>query len=533
MALIGTETIGLDIGRTAIKAVRFRRTWNGHESTAYFHRPISGADGKENGETDGNGGGHDSRTARLLKDFFTTHSLSRSNCISTLPCRDIFIRQITLPFQNHTQLIKVVPFEVENLIPLPLEEVKVDYHLLTREKAVRQGVSNVLVAAAPAPRIREHLQLFAAAGIHQPVVDVDVLALFSYFQYHRRYMRLPDHAGIIDIGASKTTICLTFAGRPSFVRTIPWGSDCITEAMTKRYGCSLVEAERKKHEMSAQQMCPSLDALVNELRVSLHSYESTTKMRLRHVTLCGGGTRLRGLHEYVSEQLQLELLTRPGFGPVKCPPEFSVAFGSAVRAPMSKLPWQLRGRKSRSFPICIDFNRRNEQQHSRIEQTKRDWRLHSLRLLVIAMLMFADLSVRLYLAEERVRELKTAIHGRFEEVFPNNISGLDELDQASGALESVKKSLAGLGGNRPTMVETMAGLARRITPHLVRKVTMLTVETESIMLEAETNSFDSVERMKQSLRSMPGVHEATISDARIGEAPNQVLFRVTLNFNKP
>ena len=77
------ECVGLDIGQTAIKAVRFRRRLTGRESVEYFHLPLPF--GKpESGEP--------ARLSGHLRNFLWQHGLYGSGDIVTaLPCQDLFI----------------------------------------------------------------------------------------------------------------------------------------------------------------------------------------------------------------------------------------------------------------------------------------------------------------------------------------------------------------------------------------------------------------------------------------------------------
>src|SRR5688500_18153627 len=119
---MSTHTIGLDIGRTAIKAVRLRRTLMGRESVDYLCEEIP--------RSDQNMG--DVQKSQLLKRFVQKHRLAGSTVTTALHCGDLMIRTLALPFQDARKLMQVIPSEVESMIPLPLEDVAVDYELLTQ-----------------------------------------------------------------------------------------------------------------------------------------------------------------------------------------------------------------------------------------------------------------------------------------------------------------------------------------------------------------------------------------------------------------
>ena len=109
------ECVGLDLGQTAIKAVRFRRRLSGRESVEYFHLPLPYGKPVQ---------AEPARLAGHLRNFLWQHGLYGSGDIVTaLPCQDLFIRTLSFPFRDSAKLEQVVPFEVENLIPMALDEL--------------------------------------------------------------------------------------------------------------------------------------------------------------------------------------------------------------------------------------------------------------------------------------------------------------------------------------------------------------------------------------------------------------------------
>lgn len=153
------ECVGLDIGQTAFKAVRFRRRLTGRESVEYFHQPVP------YGRQEYTNPAH--RTA-MLRNFLWQHGLYGSGEIVTaLPCQDVFVRTLSFPFRDASKLAQVVPFEMENLIPMPLEDVTVGSLVLpareSQEGTEKSKGSDVLVTAAPKVKIAEHLRFMASA----------------------------------------------------------------------------------------------------------------------------------------------------------------------------------------------------------------------------------------------------------------------------------------------------------------------------------------------------------------------------------
>jgi general secretion pathway protein L len=515
-----TDCIGLDIGRTAIKAVRFRRGLTGRETVQYFHQKLPiGAEGVLD----------EAKTAELLRAFVKRYHLDRIPVITSLACRELFLRTLSLPFSDASKVAQVAPFEMESLIPLPLEEVAVGCIVFgegSTQGSTQRGASDVLVAAAPRATVADHLKLLSTVGIDPAQVQVDALALFAVTEQLRREgADVPADLAIIDMGASKTTLCLTHQGRPRLLRTILWGGDRITEALAEKYECSRAEAERRKRSLTAQQAAPWMAPLIKEVQLTLHAYEAATQTRLRKCWLSGGGAKVPEIAAYLAAQLELEPVgPREGFG-ADCPRVFSVAFGLAVRLGSARRVLRFR----RPEPtLALDFKQASIVAPVSDAAGKRDLQLAALGILAIMVLGFADLSVRSTLKESRLRDLKAALQAQFQKSFGTAASPGSEVEQAKAMLTRTEKTLALLGATQSPVVPTLAELTRRLPKTIPLKVIALTVEQGTIQIEAETTSFDAVEKIKQALAGSPGFKDVAVSDARVGAQPAQVLFRVSM-----
>ena len=161
-----SESVGLDIGTSAIKAVRYRRSLAGQDEVEYFYQPLPFLKPDQ---------GDVAERARLIRRFLERHQLHRTPIVTALPCRNLSLRRLALPFTDPEKMAQVVPFEMENLIPMSIEDVAVE-GLMLAPKDVTAGArpqSDVLVAAAPKKTLSEHLEFLGAARVHPAAVNVD------------------------------------------------------------------------------------------------------------------------------------------------------------------------------------------------------------------------------------------------------------------------------------------------------------------------------------------------------------------------
>ena len=521
------ECVGLDIGQTAIKAVRFRRRLTGRESVEYFHLPIPYGRREQT---------EPAYRAGVLRHFLWQHGLYGSGEIVTaLPCQDVFVRTLSFPFRDASKLAQVVPFEMENLIPMPLEDVTVGSLLLpareSQEGVLKAKSSEVLVTAAPKEKIAEHLHFMASADLNPSAITIDGMALFSVSQFLKEEgAQVPDDMAIIDVGASKTTLCLVHEGRPVVLRTVLWGGNHLTHALAVRYACSFAEAERRKRAIAVQEVDTWLEPVLRELRVSLHTYEGASHQRLTHCWVSGGGSKLKELSGHMAHQLGLAPVgPRQGFG-ASCPRAFSIAFGLAIHPNIVRPRWKSRLTGS---SLALDFKAGSDAGADTGVVTKQDRRLALWGGLILIILALVDLSVRVMLKDSALKDLKQDIQAQYEQTFGPGGNPGEELDQARYRVSQVEKGLSVVDGARYNVLAGLADLVKHVPPGAPLKIRELTIEGTSIHLEGETTTFDAVEKIKQAFMANESFQDVSISDTRVGAVPNQVVFRLAYTVQRP
>lgn len=518
---MATNTVGLDIGRTAIKAVRLRRTLAGRETVDYLCQDIPLAD-QNMGEA---------RHPQLLKQFVEKHRLVGARLVTALPCSDLMIRTLALPFHDTRKLLQVIPAEIEGMIPLPLEDVAVDYELLKQRKVDTKtsnaSTSRVLVAAAQRSTLQDHMQYLISAGIEPDAIGVDALALFSFVRRMSQRQSEPlKNLAIIDIGATRTTLCLSYEGDPWVLRSIRYGANHLNQGAVQGEDLTGPKATAQKRPPTVEQMGPGFSTLLRELRSTLHAYEASTRHRLKQVWFCGGGAELGELTALVARSLEMEAISLPAVYRVPCAPAYAVAMGLALMDKSGAVsnPWS--GKSSGS---AINLKRVMNTSLARSQERRRHlWQI-GLAGLVIVLFAIGDLSTQALLKQSRLQELKAEVRAQFHKRFADIEIVTDELDQAKGALQAVRNTTSLLGGEQVAMLPVLTDLVRQFPKGIMVKINGLMIEHKAIQIEAETDSFESMERIRQGLLGFPDAREVTVRDARVGSTPGQVLFRMIID----
>ena len=136
---------------------------------------------------------------KIIGDRIRPLASSRIRCLVSLPPADIMFRRIRLPFSDENKIKKTLPFELEPLLPLPIEEVIADY--------VSLPDSGLLVAAVGKERIRK---VISAVEAHLGIVSVIDIAAAA--------LALPCLEPKASVGIGHSTGCRRVFHRRGFLR---------------------------------------------------------------------------------------------------------------------------------------------------------------------------------------------------------------------------------------------------------------------------------------------------------------------------
>jgi general secretion pathway protein L len=110
----------------------------------------------------------DAQLADILRE--NAKDWAGARIVSSLPGSMFSQRTVTLPFGDRKRVEKALPFEIEDSVPFPLEDVELDHLVLDRQAGDKKKEAVVLGLMVPKALLRRHLELLASAGVDPQVV---------------------------------------------------------------------------------------------------------------------------------------------------------------------------------------------------------------------------------------------------------------------------------------------------------------------------------------------------------------------------
>jgi type IV pilus assembly protein PilM len=250
--------------------------------------------------------------AKSVQDLFEKqligHIRTKRVAVS-IPAYRAFTRSMLLPNLRSKELDEAVRLEIEQYIPMPLDELYYDYHITS------QGPEQTELFAVAFPKkiVDSYIVLTKLMGLEVVLVETTMSAAARLFNHdpHSEVATV-----IIDFGSLTSDISI-FHKEVLVTGTVAGGGLVFTNTLKEKLGVSETEAgtiktkyglaASKKQETIKQILTPTLDLIVKEIRRMIRYYEERygNQQKIGQIVMLGGGANMPGLADYFTNALRL------------------------------------------------------------------------------------------------------------------------------------------------------------------------------------------------------------------------------------
>lgn len=231
--------------------------------------------------------------------------LSTRAVVASLPESRSFVRVIQIPQMSESEAQSAVPFEAESFIPLPLDQVYLDWQKLGSV----EDKMNVLIIAAPKELVDKYLELLDNAGLKPVALEVESQSC------HRAAIPKGSRETllILDLDAYRSSLIMVEEGNLQFTSTVPIAGSAFTESIARSLGVSSAKAEEIKKRVGIANtadypniktaLLPVLNNLTEEIKNILKFHRDHSDKLVSKILLAGGGAKLKNLPDFLAPQL--------------------------------------------------------------------------------------------------------------------------------------------------------------------------------------------------------------------------------------
>jgi len=322
------ETFGLDISDLSLKIIKLKKRGKNLVLASFLEEKIEPGIIK----------GGEIRDEKKLSEIIKTavkkvegEKLKTNYVAVSLPEEKAYLEVIQMPKVPEEDLKSAVIYEAENYIPLPLENLYLDFQIIPPVINHLDHL-DILIAALPKKTVDPYLSSLKLAGLQPLVFEIESQAIARCLIKNET---TTSPQLLIDLGATRTSFIIFSGHSLRFTSSIPVSSSNFTEIISKNLRVSLAEAEKLKLKYGLEEkikikiknglvikgekgeifeaLIPALVDLIQQIKRYLDYYQTHASHEhlppngrgVSKILLCGGGANLKGLPDLLSLELNL------------------------------------------------------------------------------------------------------------------------------------------------------------------------------------------------------------------------------------
>lgn len=347
----GESILGIDVGTSSIKIVQLKKSSGRVVLETYGAISLGPTAGVEAGRATNL---PPEKVSDALRSVVSESGATAKSCGVAIPSGASLMTIIELPELRKEELNKIIPNEARKYVPVPMEEVTLDWWVIPKfessddeNRPVTPTKSEVLLIALHNETVNRYRDAVNGAKLSPAFFEVEI---FSAMRAAMPEQLAPTM--IIDMGAGTTKVYIIERGIVRVSHTISRGSQDMTLALAAALNVSVERAESIKRSARVsgdgqerqvtEVLMLSLEAIFGEANRTLLAFEKKSNRNVGRVVLIGGGAGLNGIVDVARKNFETPVELADPFSKMDAPaylenvlkdagPEFAVAIGAGLR----------------------------------------------------------------------------------------------------------------------------------------------------------------------------------------------------------
>jgi type IV pilus assembly protein PilM len=326
--------LGIDIGTSSIKITEFSKSGGRFvlENYGIFDLKDMISDFSMNGQ------GvklPDEEIVWGLKEILKNSGIKSRDVVTAMPSISTFATVIEMPYLSEDDLAKAIPFEARKYVPIPLDEVVLDWSIIgvkdqngnvvpEKSQAPAGGtIVEIFLAAVPKDETVRYQRIMKDAGLNLVALELENLALIRGLLGNDL-----SATAIVNIGGRSTSIVVVDGGYERVSHNYEIGGFEMTKAISRALGVGLDKAEDLKRKfgltdtpdnVAKEAMLSLVDMMIFETNKTIGGYEESRGHKVARVVLAGGLSNMPNFINYFKKRLNRDVFVGNAFSRVVYP----------------------------------------------------------------------------------------------------------------------------------------------------------------------------------------------------------------------
>ena len=334
--------LGVDIGDSSLKMVELQKKGKKIYLTNYaFSENVSDVKFTKIDDT--------AYLAKAINKVRNEAKITAKKVTASLPTFAVFSSIITLSGVDKKNMTDAVLEEAKKVIPLPLEEMKIDFKVIPEsgdDKNINKANVRIFLTCSPRKIVRKYIDVFHQASLELSYLETETFSLVRSLIGNDKSTIM-----IVEIGANSTDISVVRESIPVLNRSLEICGTTITQALMEKLALTFAQAEQYKIDLSLSEknntelpavIIKSIAPIVSEIKYMLDFYNMSNANQIEKIILSGGSSLLLNLASYLSNKLNLQVIIGDPFNRIvyadelrpiirEVGPRLAVAVGLALR----------------------------------------------------------------------------------------------------------------------------------------------------------------------------------------------------------
>ena len=481
------KILGLDISEDSIAAVQVKSGLKGYQITSCAVVTVEPDEG----------------FGPAMKGLIDKMDLGSDACFASIPPEHISYRNLQMPFKAPKKIRQTLPFEIETMVPCPIDDLVVDFTINTRSDQ-----SDILAVSAEKSYISEYLKELQTCGIDPDVLDNRCGPIISRLLEQEG---TPDHGLFLEIGKKRITMGIYLKRRIALIRAFGINNSSITHTQTP-----------EQTESCFKSFCETVQNTIHSF-----AWQGIRPARPEKIFFTGSGAVYPQADSLLTRFLDIpaEKIDLSKDKHVNMDENISRVWNPALMD--GALALALRDTKQGQG---FNFRRDEFEIEKRYSGFKKGLRKIAIILMIVFAFLAADMGVDYYLLKKRYVTLDQEITDIFKQTFPNVKRIVDPVQQTKVKINEIKALSASTPGINPngTALDLLMDISQRIPKSLDVDVTRMGIDQETVRISGKTDTYSAVDRIKNALEPSTYFSSITISSTNLDRTGKHVKFEMKL-----
>ena len=318
------KILGVDLGSFSIKIAELDSSGKSFSFTNFHEFNLSQDPNRDRGL----------EIIEILRSFSMNYEPSSTRWVVGLQQTAVATHMKRFPFRERQKILKSLPFELEEDIPLDIDEAIFDAKIIEYVGPM----ADVLTVAAPKDSIEEILSLAKDGNFTADIVSVEGIAFSNCFE---RWQQSPNEMPlasreidevtgqlppsqsrlVLHLGHDRSLLLVYRDGGLVAVRSILWGGNDVAQAMAAAFSVPVYDAIKtlkskayilmnsagatKDQLKLSQTVAASVDQLMRDLRLILIEMKAAYNLEFQRIDMTGGLSSIQNLGAYITQSLEI------------------------------------------------------------------------------------------------------------------------------------------------------------------------------------------------------------------------------------